>query len=147
MAPKTIVALGWAGVVPIACLSLGALQGGELASAEALAALIAYSSLILVFLGGAQWGLEMGRHPNGSAAAPYLIGATTVLVSFVALLTPPRFGLTALTICFALQLIYDLFRVAQGMGPHWYGPLRAKLTAAVLLFLIATQFSSQAFIL
>lgn len=147
MAPKFVVALGWAGVLPIACLSLGAIQGGELASAEALAALIAYSALILVFLGGAQSGLEMGRHPNGSAAAPYLIGAAMVLIGFVTLLTPPRFGLTVLTVAFAGQLIYDLFRVAQGMGPHWYGPLRAKLTAAVLLFLVATQFSPRAFIL
>lgn len=147
MAPKYLVALGWAGVAPIACLSLGALQGGELASAEALAALIAYSALALAVLGGAQGGLEMGRHPNGSALSPYLIGATPVLIGFVALLTPPRFGLTLLTTAYAAQLIYDLFRVAQGMGPHWYGPLRAKLTAAVLIFLIVTQFSPRAFIL
>jgi hypothetical protein len=137
MIPKPVLLLGWAGVAPFALLSLAAIVGSPPVAASALNALIVYGAVILSFMGGAQWGLEMAK-----PAAPdegrrdYALSVLPALAGFAAALLPARLGLALLCAGFWTLLAYDLFRAREGVGPGWYPALRKALTAAVTTVLL-----------
>jgi hypothetical protein len=137
MIPKPVLVLGWAGVVPFAFLSLAAIVGGPPVAANALSALIVYGAVILSFMGGAQWGLEMARPVTpDKGGRDYALSVLPALAGFAAALLPPRAGLALLSTGFLALLAYDLFRAARGIGPGWYPALRKGLTAAVVTALL-----------
>lgn len=128
--------LGWAGVLPFAALSALSIWGGSL-SAWALGLLVTYGMIILSFMGGVQWGLEMARTGNPGAVG---LAASVVpaLVAFGAAFVSSPLALLVLAAGFAGLLIYDLARARSGVGPQWYGRLRWQLSAAVITCLIAS---------
>jgi len=139
MVPKPVLVLGWAGVAPFALLSLLAILGSASVAGNALEALIVYGAVILSFMGGAQWGLEMAK-----PAAPddgrrgYALSVLPALAGFAAAMFPPRAGLALLCAGFLALLAYDLRRARDGVGPSWYPALRKSLTAAVVTTLLLT---------
>jgi len=142
--PSSAFWLGWAGVIPFATFSalVFAGGGGGIDAATALRALIAYGTIILSFMGGVQWGLEMSRR---EANAPQAIGLTAsvlpALVAFAATFVEPLPALVILAAGFILLLAYDLSRIRAGIGPVWYGALRVQLSTAVVLCLVAAMFA------
>jgi hypothetical protein len=133
--PASAFWLGWAGVLPFAALSALTIAGGA-ETGWALGSLAAYGMIILSFMGGVQWGLEMAR-PDGREAgfAGFAASVVPALVAFGASLADPLLSLGVLAVGFAGLLAYDLARVRFGIGPPWYARLRWQLSAAVLFCL------------
>lgn len=132
--PGAALALGWSGVIPFAGLGLATVLGLTLPVAP-LPALLAYATAILSFMGGAQWGLTV----RGEAGArSYAVSVLPALLAWVALALPARAGLVLQAAGFAALLAYDLWTVRRGEAPSWYARLRAQLTGAVVLILLAT---------
>jgi hypothetical protein len=100
-------------------------------------ALLIYGAIILSFLGGARWGLQLAR-VRASATAITLSMAPS-LAGFFLLLAPPdlrRWALGGEAIAHALQWLWD-FRAKS--GPQGYGRLRSVLSAGAILSLSAAM--------
>lgn len=137
MIPKPVLVLGWSGVVPFALLSLAAVLGSPQVAANAIGTLIVYGAVILSFMGGAQWGLEMAKPASpDDGQRDYALSVLPALAGFAAALLPPRVGLALLCAGFPALLAYDLVRAREGVGPGWYPALRKGLTAAVTTTLL-----------
>jgi hypothetical protein len=129
-APKAARLLGWGGVIPFVALALASLT----AAPEAAPLLLGYGAIILSFMGAVWWGVAMARGETGPRL--YAISVLPALAAFAALLVPVGIGLWVLVAGFAALLLFDLAQVGKGVAPLWYGALRAKLTACVLLSLL-----------
>ena len=92
--------LGWAGVVPLAGLAyLTTVSPPETAS-SAVQALVSYGEIILGFMGGVQWGLEMVRSEDGKRnAVGYVFSVVPALIAFAASLALPRVALCSSMTC------------------------------------------------
>ncbi len=142
--PSPAFWLGWAGVLPFAALSaLTLIESGAttgIGQGAILQALITYGMIILSFMGGVQWGLEMTR---GDGKSPDAIGfaasVVPALVAFGASFVNPMAALVILAVGFVLLLAYDLRRIRAGIGPGWYAGLRFQLSTAVVLCLGAAM--------
>lgn len=138
--PTPAFLLGWAGVLPFAALSVLTLADGSqwfgFDPLHTLQALIIYGMIILSFMGGVQWGLEMTR-PDGDGALGFTASVIPALIAFAASFVSPTAALLILAAGFLILLGYDMARVRAGIGPVWYGALRMQLSAAVLLSLTA----------
>lgn len=142
--PKTAFWLGWAGVIPFAGLAalvlFDAAPVAGLDRARALTALLAYGMIILSFMGGVQWGLEMARgsqHGRAAGGLGYAASVVPALIAFAAFFASPAAALLILAVGFALLLAYDLRRIRDGIGPAWYARLRVQLSTAVVVSLAA----------
>jgi len=140
--PSPAFWLGWAGVIPFAAFAALVVAGGSggIDATTALRALISYGTIILSFMGGVQWGLEMTR---GDGKSPDAIGfaasVVPALVAFGASFVNPMAALVILAVGFVLLLAYDLRRIRAGIGPGWYAGLRFQLSTAVVLCLGAAM--------
>ena len=88
--------------------------------------LIAYGALILSFLGGGRWGLEIGRRPVRAAVISASMAPT--IAAFLVLLAmgvSNPWRLVAMSLAFVAQWAWD---VRSGDTPAWYPPLRHLLT-------------------
>jgi FtsH-binding integral membrane protein len=142
--PTSAFWLGWAGVIPFAGLAalllLDAAPVAGLDQSRALSALLAYGMIILSFMGGVQWGLEMARGSQSAGAARglgYAVSVVPALIAFGASFASPAAALLILAVGFALLLAYDLQRIREGVGPDWYARLRVQLSTAVVACLAA----------
>lgn len=128
---KTIDQLGYAGLLPFACLAaLLWLVQADLLPFVAVA-LTGYAAVIASFLGGIHWGIGFLQGP----AAPrfhFVWGVVPSLLAWLALLMPayaalPLLGLV-LVVCYAVdRKTYP----AVGLS-HWL-PLRLRLTVVATL--------------
>ncbi len=88
--PSPAFWLGWAGVLPFAALSALTLMDSRattgIEQGAILQALIAYGMIILSFMGGVQWGLEMTRGDGKSSDA---IGFAASVVPALVAFGPP----------------------------------------------------------
>ncbi|OYW56384.1 MAG: hypothetical protein B7Y80_07035 [Hyphomicrobium sp. 32-62-53] len=136
--PRPAFWLGWAGVIPFAALSVSTLTGGDAWSgvdqSRVLQALVTYGMIILSFMGGVQWGLEMSR-PDGNGAAGFAASVVPALIAFAASFVSVFAALIILTAGFLILLAYDRARIRAGIGPIKYGALRVQLSTAVILCL------------
>ncbi|MEM9356904.1 MAG: DUF3429 domain-containing protein [Pseudomonadota bacterium] len=132
--PTTTLAWGWVGVLPFATLSLALLFGDTFIAGVARQVLVPYAAIILTFMGGVHWGLEMRGAGRGSLL--YNSGIFPSLVAVAALVLPVHLALLALGVGFAGLLAFDLWMAQQGIIPRWYSKLRIQLTSAVLACLI-----------
>ena len=135
--PIIAVTLGWAGVLPFAALSCLAVAASADTAEMARHALIGYGAIILGFMGGVQWGLEMTLpyHASGTGLG-YAASVTPALVAFAATLAPLSVALWILMAGFGGLLAYDLQRLRQGIGARWYATLRWQLSLAVIAALL-----------
>lgn len=128
---KTIVWLGYGGLVPFAGLALLIwLMPTHLQPFIALA-LLAYGALIASFLGGLHWGTGflMG---DAAPRMQFVWGVTPSLLGWLAMLLPARVGLPVLALlllaCYAVdRMTYP----AVGLG-RWL-PMRLQLTVVATL--------------
>ena len=126
--PRGLRLLGWCGLLPFAgALALALLIPGW--RGPALGAFVAYSAIILSFLGGTRWGRGLA-----GAASPwrYLESTLPSLLGFAALMLPFKqpWSLLLLAVGYALWLLLDL------RDARWspaYKRMRAGISAVVLL--------------
>ncbi|WP_174301243.1 DUF3429 domain-containing protein [Caulobacter sp. S45] len=92
--------------------------------------LIAYGALILSFLGGGRWGLEIGRRPV--RAVVISVSMLPTIVAFLLLIAmgvPNPWRLVGLSLAFLAQWTWDVW--SKDM-PAWYPSLRHLLTAGAV---------------
>ncbi|WP_170230608.1 DUF3429 domain-containing protein [Roseibium hamelinense] len=134
--PRAALILGAAGFIPFALFCVAAIMAPPRYVLQAHFALNFYGAVILSFMGGVHWGLEMARQQHDANAPTFKALGISVLPSlaaFAALAMPVHYGAVALAVCFALLLAYDLYCAKAGLAPAWYPKLRIPLTIAVCL--------------
>nr|WP_307730373.1 DUF3429 family protein [Alsobacter ponti] len=139
--PMSAAALGVAGVLPFALLTLAAIFEYDrrvgLASGSARDFLVLYGIVIASFVGGIRWGAAM-RHPDPKERAMFF--AMSVLAPLFAfaipIVTRPPHDLTLLILIFLLLGFSDVMMARKGSAPAWYGTLRTVLTGLVVAILI-----------
>lgn len=133
-------------MIPFAALSvLTLVDGGPTTGfdqSRALAALITYGMIILSFMGGVQWGLEMSRI-GGDDGNGFAASVVPALVAFAASFASTPVAILVLAAGFLILLVYDRARIRVGVGPAWYGALRLQLSTAVVICLVAAAFASR----
>lgn len=117
------------GLVPfLVCLVL--VYGVPERREAAIQAFLVYSALTLTFLGGARWGAELVRSPDGPDLSRLIAAAIPSVVGLLALLpqTPPRLAIGLLLASSAGQLVWDVRGAREGLLPFWNGRLRTVMT-------------------
>jgi hypothetical protein len=139
--PGVALLLGWAGVIPFAALAAVVILASPAYAGAGLTALIGYGAVILSFMGGVLWGLEMSQ---GRSQVAYVVSIAPALLAVVAMGLQAKTGIFLLLCGFAALLIYDLKTSSSSGAPSWYPVLRLQLTAAVIALLsIALLVSKQ----
>lgn len=127
--------LGWAGVLPF--VTSAVLVWAPSMFETAVHAILYYGAIILSFLGGVHWGIELKSEKTVPVVLGYFLSIVPSLVAFFALFLQTFFALLMLAIGFLGLLIYDRQRARQGYAPDWYAKLRLQLTTAVLFCLLS----------
>ena len=121
---------GGLGLIPFFGGAIAAVGLSGLGRIVAQLELIAYGALILSFLGGGRWGLEIGRRPV--RAVEISASMLPTVVAFLILITmgaPNSWRLVAMSLAFVAQWAWD---VRSKDTPPWYPPLRHLLTAGAV---------------
>lgn len=131
--PTPALLWGWVGVIPFAsiCFVFGLAEPSLAAFAQK--ALAPYGAIVLTFMGGVHWGLQMIREAPENLL--YTTGIGPSLFAVVAILLPVQLALIILSMGFVGLLLFDLWLMRVGCVPRWYGQLRIQLTSAVLICL------------
>ena len=128
--PPTARLLGYAGVLPFAALALAHVFGNAAISGHALRSFLAYSAVILSFLGGIRWGVATRFEP--SQAGALVISVLPGLWAFACLLWPdPGVAVWGLLLGFMTLGMADWLRPAPGSAA-WMIGLRVRLSFAVV---------------
>jgi hypothetical protein len=143
-APRSPPAVTWVygllGLVPfVGCAAASLLTTGVFRALFQVVALV-YGGLILSFLGGGRWGLEIGRGPvRAGVISGSMIGAifATLLTAAAGVSTPLRLVLMALA-----HLGQWAWDVRSADAPPWYPQLRHVLTAGAVLSLLVAAGAS-----
>ena len=126
---RTAQALGYAGLIPFAILSLDPLVTQVFPAPVARLWLLGYGAVILSFLGGIVWGRVFDKPQAGVAL---IVSILTSLLGWASLLRLGPEGFAILAIGFLLALVYD-------MGadlPPWFRRLRIHLSIGAILAMI-----------
>ena len=133
--PSVAWALGLAGLVPFFGAAAALWVGPETLRGAALLSLQAYAAAILSFLGGARWGLEVGRDagPRPVSLAFSVLPALAAWLLLVGnLKISPALQLAGFGACLLAAGVWDARAAA---APAWYRRLRVLLTAGAVVAL------------
>ena len=120
---KWALALGYAGVVPVAGLLVLAWSGAW--QHQAVNSAIIYAALILSFLGGIHWGFAT----SGFASKKhFLISVVPSLWAWAAFAGPDFYKLLSIILGLVLFFVYERQCALVTRFPDWYLPLRLRLT-------------------
>ncbi|MEZ5805612.1 MAG: DUF3429 domain-containing protein [Rhizobiaceae bacterium] len=128
--------LGYAGVVPFVVLSLWlyGIAEDHPWHTITIALLVAYSAIVLSFLGGIRWGIAMQTREGGARAlAPSLVPA---LVGWLAPFVLQPYCFAILAVAYAAQGAWDSLSTGNGTLPEWYGRMRMRLTVVAVATLV-----------
>ena len=128
--PAVTWVYGLLGLIPFLAGAAAAVTITGVGRTLAQLELIAYGALILSFLGGGRWGLEIGRSPVravviSASMLPTVSGFVILICMGVA--NPLR--LLLLSAAFLAQWVWD---IRSKDTPAWYPPLRHVLTAGAV---------------
>jgi len=135
--PRTPLLLGAGGLIPFVVLAamLWALPASY--STTALRWLLAYSAVILSFIGALHWGVALVHPEMDARERGLLMGWSVVpaIAAWIALLLPPFAGTLVMLVMFVVQLVADHKLVRHFPITPWYLHLRQRLTLVVVLCL------------
>ncbi len=130
--PVAVLIYGVLGVIPfLAPAAVGAVFPGVRTAAGGV--LAAYGALILSFLGGARWGLAVGR-PTPPVGVVSLAMLPTLVGLGLLAGTSGAVRLFGLAVALAVHWVWDV-RAAD--VPAWYPRLRTLLTVGAVVGLVA----------
>jgi ribose/xylose/arabinose/galactoside ABC-type transport system permease subunit len=132
--PEVAWIYGLLGLIPFVGGAAGAVLDLDPGGGWWRTALAIYGALILSFLGGARWGLEIAR----PRVRPLVITASMApsIAGFLLLLAPPHLvwlTLEGLALGHLLQWAWDLRSRSR---PPWYPRLRTLLTTGAVVSLL-----------
>lgn len=144
--PAIALLLGWGGVIPFGAMALALLGGMTVGQLDLAQTLVIYGAIILSFMGGVHWGLAMAAPETGgrderSTQGQLCFSVVPALIGWGATLLATPAGLLLLVAAFIALLAVDLTWTSGRSAPRWYGKLRAQLTAAVIVSLVAAWVS------
>jgi Protein of unknown function (DUF3429) len=140
--PAVPLALGLAGLIPFyLTAAMGAVPSGGATAWTSTFAL--YAAVILSFLGGARWGLELGRSPEQPNTARLALSMIPPLYAWTCLIwifvpeasTREAQPLAVSGMCaigFAMQWAWEEAAGKAGLTPTWYPTLRRILSIGVI---------------
>ncbi|HBH39508.1 MAG TPA: DUF3429 domain-containing protein [Curvibacter sp.] len=144
--PRVVALLGYGGLLPFVVGALGLLL---LPKGHALwqAMLLGYAAIILSFVGALHWGFAMSA-PAANAPRLYTWSVVPALLGWLALLLPgvlPLLGSDSRTgtamaavlliLAYAAHYLQDRRLGRVQPLPHWYLPLRLRLSSGAVLAL------------
>jgi hypothetical protein len=137
--PRSVLWLGALGLLPFVAASLLAVIAPSIKE-TAVAALIAYGAVILSFLGGALWGLIIGRADADRMGGLLILSVVPSLIGWVSLLLPPVMALVLLALSSGCWFVVDTRMAKEKIAPPWYPRLRMPLTVIVVCCLALAVF-------
>ena len=137
--PRSVLWLGALGLLPFVAASLLAVIAPSIKE-TAVAALIAYGAVILSFLGGALWGLIIGRADADRMGGLLILSVVPSLIGWVSLLLPPVMALVLLALSSGCWFVVDTMMAKEKIAPPWYPRLRMPLTVIVVCCLALAVF-------
>ncbi|MBU6373487.1 MAG: DUF3429 family protein [Alphaproteobacteria bacterium] len=152
--PTAALWLGLTGLIPFYASAFAAAGPDAIAPWGVLSFAI-YAAVILSFLGGARWGLELARAPDAPSTArlvmsvlPSIAGwalAAGALGAAVATGGTGGLGVPGLAggfaALFAAQYVWDQSAPRVSAAPVWYPRLRQILTSGVIVACIVLPFA------
>ncbi|MFO1495108.1 MAG: DUF3429 domain-containing protein [Lysobacterales bacterium] len=132
--PPAAAWLGGAGVIPFVAIATLAVVASDASLRElALRAFVAYSAVILSFLGGVRWGAALGEVQWRALA----LSVAPSLLAFLCLLIPAEHAVKVLALLYAVVGLFDVLRRPSPEWPAWFMKLRARLSGAVVVVHVA----------
>lgn len=136
--PRPALGLGLVGLVPFYALGALSLVPHPTFSRWGLVGFAVYAAVILSFLGGARWGLELARAPDRPSPTVLVLSVVPSLVGWAlamaALLGVMQVGIAGgFAAAFAAQFVWDSRSPTEANAPGWYPALRQILTLGVLI--------------
>ncbi len=125
--------LGFAGLIPFLLCVPGFYLFDDPFQSFFQTTFIAYSAVILSFIGAVHWGAVLKSETIEQANLLLGIGVLPSLIGWVALLLPPLFALIILSFAFPTLFIYEKFSSLSDHLPDWYFKMRIQLTMIVTL--------------
>ncbi len=141
--PRTVAWLGYGGLLPFLALTPASLldhHHGALWSD----ALYAYGAIILSFIGALHWGLAMSlpELTERQRSAWFTWSVVPALIAWPAVLVSPPLAAPLLVFGFIAHYLQDRRLARQATLPHWYLPLRLRLSSVAVVCLVAGVFAS-----
>lgn len=136
--PRSVAWLGYGGLLPFTYLAL-AVPLDPTHAPLWRGTLIAYSAVILSFVGAVHWGFAMTQaslKPQQRSLA-YVWSVVPALLGWVALLLPVAPASVVLIVGFVAHYALDRQLMRSADLPAWYLPLRLRLTAVACICLIS----------
>lgn len=96
-------------------------------------AFIAYSAVILAFLGGVRWGAALGD----AQWRPLMLSVLPSLIACACLLIAPLDAIKILAAVYGVIGFFDVMRRPAPEWPAWFMKLRARLSGAVVVIHLA----------
>jgi hypothetical protein len=132
--------LGYSGLIPFISFSIASWFTLPF-DIDAIAILIAYAAIILSFMGAIHWGIAMSL--AGENRSKYFVASILpALVAWCSLLLAQSYALIILLTGFTLLIAFDVSSEKAQRFPHWYLPMRIRLTTIVLICLFSALASS-----
>jgi len=135
--PGSALVLGLGGLLPFICAVVVMLTNAQNLGATAAYSLLVYGAVIVSFLGGIRWGVEISHHPQNPRWLTLIGSVITSLIAWPAVMTGGTIGFLMLIAAFVFQYVLDSRAVAQHQIVSWFRPLRFLLTSVVVLCLLA----------
>ena len=133
-APIVVWAYGILGLAPFASGAVASVAAGGAERAPMQLGLLIYGCLILTFLGGGRWGLEITRRPiRGDVVSGSMAGAVVSTLLVAATGVAPGWRLLVLALAHVGQWAWDVRSVRT---PGWYPQLRLVLTCGAVASLL-----------
>lgn len=137
--PRSVVWLGYGGLLPFVTLALAGLLPEIKPAAQQvlLAALLAYGAVILSFVGALHWGfaISSGILNARQRNACFLWSVVPALLAWPTFFLPARVAGAVLVIGFLAHYLQDRRLVRYAGLPQWYLPLRLRLTTVACVCL------------
>lgn len=128
--PAPAAWLGAAGLIPFAATALTAMISTDSEVRWlALRAFVAYSAVVLAFLGGVRWGAALGE----ARWRPLILSILPSLIAAACLMIDHLDAIKLLGVLYAVLGVFDVMRRPAPEWPAWFMKLRARLSGAVVV--------------
>ena len=135
--PVSVSILGYGGLIPFVLITLAVWTEASDTGFWMLA-LVSYGAVILSFVGAIHWGIAMTSHELTPRVAHrrFVWSVVPSLLGWVATLLAPSWGIALLITGFVLHYWQDHLLQSYLTLPHWYLPLRRRLSGVACLSLL-----------
>ena len=138
LTPTTsIKILSYGGLVPFLITLAGIIFSSADSRVFFINAFIAYSAVILAFIGAVHWGLIIKNDNASNRSTLLAISVLPALIGWVAMSFPAVLALVIFAFAYPAVFIYERFTNLSVLLPEWYMLIRVQLTLLVTIMQFA----------